>query len=107
MSIDHARSPEQGQARPALTLHLAGDLDISSLPTLNTQMSEAISTPPPDLVIVDLSGVTFMDCSSLGPLVLARARLGPRLRLQGATAPVIQLLKVTNLYEELVGPSPY
>jgi anti-anti-sigma factor len=107
VATDRALSPEQGQVRRALTLHLAGDLDISSLPTLNMQMSKAMSTPPPDLVIVDMSGVTFMDCTSLGPLVLARARLGPRLRLQGATVPVIRLLKVTKLYEELVGQSPY
>ena len=103
MVCEPTLSPELGSRGQPLTLRLAGDLDLESLPALTGQLREVIRIPPPAVVIVDLSGVTFIDCSSLGPLVAARTQLGPRLRLQGASPPVVRLLEVTNLYDSLVG----
>jgi hypothetical protein len=48
-------------------------------------------------VIVDLSGVTFMDCSGLGPLLEAEARLGGRLSLRRVPPMVTALLHLAGL----------
>ncbi len=106
MGTNPAFPPERAQEARPLTLHLAGDLDYASLPQLKKQLHQAIRIEPPGVVIVDMSGVTFIDCSSLGPLVAAHACLGSRLTLRAAAPPVARLLEVTDLYERLVGQSP-
>lgn len=75
---------------------LVGDLDMAALPELRTLLRRAIADPSRD-VVVDLSEVTFMDCSALGLLMSARARLGGRLWLRGIPPSVTWLLRVACL----------
>ena len=49
------------------------------------------------LLEVDLSGVTFMDCAGLSPLVTAHARLLDRIRLFAPSPPVTRLLDALDL----------
>ena len=49
------------------------------------------------LLEVDLSGVTFMDCAGLSPLVVAHARLLDRIRLFAPSPPVTRLLDALDL----------
>ena len=51
------------------------------------------------VVVVDLTQVTFMDCSALGLLMSARARLGSRLWLRGVPPSVAWLLQLTGLQD--------
>ena len=55
-------------------LELNGDLDVSSAPALQAALQELIDQGGQH-VIVDLSGVPFMDSSGLGVLVAAHRRI--------------------------------
>ncbi|MER7667206.1 STAS domain-containing protein [Kitasatospora sp. NPDC096128] len=92
------------------TLHTAaalvtacGDLDLCTAPELRRSLSAALRAYRE--VVLDLSGVEFMDCSGLGALVHAQNqadRLGARLILRGAGPRVLRLLKLTGLNRRLV-----
>jgi len=77
-------------------VHLAGDLDMAAIPDLR-QLLRRVTADPLREVVVDLSDVTFMDCSALGLLMDARARLGSRLWLRGVPPSVQWLLQLANL----------
>ncbi|WP_433332418.1 STAS domain-containing protein [Spirillospora sp. CA-294931] len=78
---------------------VTGDIDISTASALGAYLSAALTQDGKDLV-VDLSGVTFMDASGLAALLRAdhhATRTGGRLKL-AAPAPVItRLLTITGL----------
>lgn len=89
VSTDPIRPP------PATVLHASGEMDLVAAPGLKAQLrSQAQGSGD---VVVDLSAVTFMDCSALSPLLEARAWLGCRLWLQGPSPPVTRLLELTGL----------
>jgi anti-sigma B factor antagonist len=76
-----------------------GELDIRSAPDLRAWLTKVLDEGAHQLV-VDLSGVEFMDSSGLGVLVGAHkrlARIGGRLRVVGVSPPVARLLSVTGL----------
>jgi anti-anti-sigma factor len=75
---------------------LTGELDLLSVPSLRRRLREA---PGGSEVIVDLSGVTFMDCSTVTPLLEARQRFGPRLLLRRPSPAALRLLRLTGLLE--------
>jgi anti-anti-sigma factor len=75
---------------------LTGELDLLSVPSLRRRLQEA---PGGSEVIVDLSGVTFMDCSTVTPLLEARQRFGPRLLLRRPSPAALRLLQLTGLLE--------
>jgi len=56
----------------------AGDLDLAAVPRLEREMRDAIDRYRPETLIVDLSKVSFMDCSGIG--ILVRAQRGQRAR---------------------------
>ena len=76
-----------------------GDLDIAALPDLRGLLHPHLVDPSRDVVVVDLTHVTFMDCSALGILMGARARLGGRLWLRGVPPSVAWLLQLTGLQD--------
>ncbi len=81
---------------PTPVLHLTGDIDYAVCPELRRELDRR-SAEPPDQIVVDLSGVTFMDCSGLRPLLEVQARIGDRLRLENLPRPVSRLLQLTGL----------
>ena len=89
-------------------LRLAGEVDVATAPRLRDRLVQLITEGPPRLV-VDLSGLTFIDSMGLGALVsgLKRARaLGGDLRLAGPTDHVAKVLAITRLDQAfLVGDS--
>lgn len=89
-----------------VTVRLAGELDIATLPYLWGRLGDAVKMGIESDVVVDLSEVTFIDCSALGPLMAARRGLGGRLELRGASRPVTHLLELTGLTELLVTQDP-
>lgn len=90
----------------SVTVRLAGELDLEALPYLQARLHEAVGAGPGTEVVVDLSDVTFMDCSALGPLLVARGGLGGHMRLQGATRQVTRLFTVAGLSDLLSEEAP-
>ena len=54
-------------------IELAGEIDSSTVPMLERELSERDATSPP-IVVVDLRNTTFMDSSGLRALASAHAR---------------------------------
>lgn len=73
-------------------------LDASVAPGLKEQVS-AVLPGAPTRVVIDLSGVSFVDSSGLGALVALLKRVGPTgsLVLAGVQPPVAKLLALTRL----------
>ncbi|MFJ9846678.1 STAS domain-containing protein [Kitasatospora sp. NPDC101155] len=79
-----------------------GEIDIITAPRLRHWLAAAFEVHR--AVVLELSEVTFMDCSGLGVLVQARNQADQcdgRLVLQGAARPVARLLKLTGLHRRL------
>jgi anti-sigma B factor antagonist len=86
--------------RASALVAVRGDLDVATAPTLRTALAEASSAT--HALVVDVSGVTFMDASALGVLIGAargaRDR-GHKVVLRGPSANTLRLLQVTGLLE--------
>ncbi|MCC2335534.1 STAS domain-containing protein [Cellulomonas sp. zg-Y766] len=80
-------------------VHVAGEIDVSSAVRLRERLSLLIAEQHTDLV-VDLTGVTFMDSTGLGLLVgtLKRVRIaGGRLVLVVASERLLKVFRITGL----------
>ncbi|GAA2276158.1 MULTISPECIES: STAS domain-containing protein [Kitasatospora] len=85
-----------------LVVRVGGEIDVATAPRLRQRLAAALEAHRE--VVLDLSEVTFMDCSGLGVLVQARNqadRCGRRLVLHGVGHPVARLLKLTGLTRRL------
>ena len=87
-------------SRPAFTIaRLEGELDIATTPALRERLLSVFS-PGMRLLIIDLSGVSFCDVSTLAVLVGAQRRasgLGITVRLAAPRPQMAKLLRVTGL----------
>jgi anti-sigma B factor antagonist len=96
-------------AANALVVTLRGELDLNSAYTLNDELRR-LELDRPDLLVLDLRLLTFMDCAGLGRLVALRRRAerqGFRLVLVRGTKIVQRLLAVTALdvtFEQVAEP---
>jgi anti-anti-sigma factor len=85
------------------------DLDIATSPTLSAQLDDTRKAHPDAGIVVDLSAVTFMDCSGLRPLVRSRRDLGGNLMLRGLQPEVARLMDLVDLSRTFridAGPAP-
>jgi len=76
-----------------------GEFDMANSGELRGHLQDAMSQGT-GRVVLDLSLVTFLDCSSLGVLVEAREQLaacGGTLTLVGAPAPIEMIFQLTGL----------
>jgi anti-anti-sigma factor len=92
---------ELGEGRAAVRLH--GRLDLVSARDLRRCVDEAVDAGTPN-VVVDLSGVTFVDSSGLGALIggLKRTRqAGGELRIASPANQVRMVLELTKLVRVL------
>ena len=77
-----------------LVVEVAGELDLQAVPLLDTLGID------PCFVVLDLHGVTFMDCSGVRALLEARRRAvaaGGSLHLAAPSRHVVSLLRLTHL----------
>ena len=84
---------------PRVVLRLHGELDVSNRYALRRAL-HAIVEQDPQALEVDLSGLSFADCSILSVLVSAHRRLAERnheLIIAGARPIVRRLLAITGL----------
>jgi anti-sigma B factor antagonist len=78
------------------TLAISGEVDLASAPGLREEF-QRVDAPN---VVVDLSGVTFIDSTGLGVLVAALKRTreaGGRLTLRSPTRSTRKVLDITGL----------
>jgi anti-anti-sigma factor len=87
----------------AVHARLAGELDISTAPRLDDALMRVEADGPP-LLVIDLSGLDFMDSTGLRLLISADARAreaGRRLVLVQGNEMVQRVLRITRLDERL------
>ncbi|WP_329282190.1 STAS domain-containing protein [Streptomyces sp. NBC_01451] len=102
MSENHTRSPAPCTERVVggtTVVGLHGEIDLFAAPPLTARLDELTAGPRPDLVL-DLRGVSFIDCSGLGVLCRARNRVlarDGRLRLVTRSAGFLRILRHTGL----------
>ena len=78
---------------------VTGEVDIFTAPEFKSRINDAIEDGR-DLVIVDLSGATFIDSSSLGVLIGAHRRLkghGGALIVVCENEAIVKTFKITGL----------
>ena len=83
-----------------MVVEVAGELDLHSAPQLRAEVGRAIEQGGAPLLVVDLSGVTFLDSTGVGVLVgaLKRAReAGGALHFCGAQPRVRRVFEITGL----------
>lgn len=86
-------------ANGSVVITVAGELDLATRPELSDRVQNAIDMCP-GTVIIDLSGVTFIDACGLSALIAVRRHAREHdtpLLLAGAPPAVLKLLKLTNL----------
>jgi len=88
-------APSEALFRVLVDLH--GDVDLVSADRARDVLGRAISARRLGPVVVDLSGVTFMDCRGLSVLVWAHTVLRDRLILSNPSRAVTRLLDLTDL----------
>ncbi len=73
-------------------------VDASKAPIFKDEMAKCIESGP-NQVVLDLSGVDFIDSSGLGAIVSCLKRLGPAgsLAIAGATGGVSRLFALTRM----------
>jgi anti-sigma B factor antagonist len=91
---------ESGHSKVPI-VNARGEIDVSTSPELHDVLAGVISRRP-ELVIVNLSEVTFIDSTGLGVLVGTARDLrakGGELRLVATQPHIIKLLELTGLDE--------
>ncbi|WP_169734272.1 STAS domain-containing protein [Hamadaea tsunoensis] len=91
----------------ATVVALAGELDLGSRTRLQAALAEAIEAGRP--VVVDLSGLTFMDSTGIAVLTNARRAAGEAgvpLTVTEATGTVERILEMTGVRQFLSGEWP-
>src|SRR5262245_21333853 len=90
------------------TVRPVGDIASESTPSLRDAIQTAMTRPDIARVVLDLSGVTFLDSSALGVLVVARKSCRERGLAFGVRDPgpmVTMVLRITGLFDELIVPA--
>lgn len=78
-----------------------GEIDLATAPSLRERLEACIDRGP-EVVVVDLLGVTFMDSTALGVLVGALKRCrqaGGSMRIVVADPRVLKVFEITGLTE--------
>jgi anti-anti-sigma factor len=84
-------------------LVLTGEFDLAAIEHFETALAKLEATAP-KTIVVDLSGLAFMDSSGLRALVMANhraERAGRRLAIVPGPAPVRRVFEITQLDREL------
>lgn len=88
------------RAGDVLTVYLSGEIDHHGAAQVRGDIDAQILSGAPSMVVLDLSGVGFMDSSGVG-LILGRFRLlqsvGGELSIRGVTGQTAKLLRVAGI----------
>ncbi|MDE6922173.1 MAG: STAS domain-containing protein [Oscillospiraceae bacterium] len=84
----------------ALTIALSGEIDHHGAREMMAQLDQAIAERLPARLVLDLSGVTFMDSSGIAVLLRSRRQLehtGGELRVTGIPAQARRVLDAAGI----------
>jgi anti-anti-sigma factor len=87
-------------------LHLGGELDLAARPQIDSIVGRRLADPAITKVVLDLTGVAFIDSSGVGTLIGCRNiadRLGKTLQAMGAQGRVAKVLELTGVGDLLRG----
>lgn len=83
-----------------LTAYLAGELDHHTAVLMRNKIDSAVELNMPTMLILDFSGITFMDSSGIG-LIMGRYRnllkSGAKLHVSGVTPQIYKVMKLAGL----------
>lgn len=83
-----------------VTAYLSGELDHHTAKDMRESIDNAIEVNMPSLLVLDFSGVTFMDSSGIG-LVMGRYRnlqkTGASLHISGASQSIYKVMKLSGI----------
>ncbi len=111
VSVGHPGSTDPGSDPLRVVVWVRGEHDIATRAHLAATMAEAARLDDSDIV-VDLSGVTFMDASTIGAIVEAHNRLRSLSRSLSVRAPsglarrLLDVCLLVFLIEEDPAPAP-
>jgi anti-sigma B factor antagonist len=95
--VDITRDPvENGQ----VVLHVSGDMDADSAYRVPEEVAALFEQERPPEIVVDLSGVSFLDSVGLGMLVRAQEEAlanDAAFRLRAPSEPVSRVLSITAM----------
>lgn len=94
---------EPGSTPTETVLRLAGELDLIASSSLGEALDEALQAGP-QLLVLDLGGLTFMDSSGLRTVLRGRedsAEKGVAFRLRQVPSQVRRLFEITGMTTEL------
>lgn len=90
----------------AVTVSVAGEVDLSSSGAVERAIVEAVTGGQAARVVVDLTGVTFMDSSGISALLKGRRFADAhhvKFQVTGAQGTARQVLELTGVWEHLSG----
>ncbi|MBR2448372.1 MAG: anti-sigma factor antagonist [Clostridia bacterium] len=83
-----------------VTAYLSGELDHHTAKDMRESIDNAIELNMPSLLVLDFSGITFMDSSGIG-LVMGRYRnlqkTGASLHISGASQSIYKVMKLAGI----------
>ncbi len=83
-----------------VTAYLSGEIDHHTAKDMREAVDNAVELNMPSLLVLDFSGVTFMDSSGIG-LVMGRYRnlqkTGASLHITGAASNIYKVLKLAGI----------
>lgn len=83
-------------------LRLEGEVDLARQPSMVADIASRLRQDP--RLIIDVTAVTFIDCTGLGTLLAAQTHaheVGGHLALVGPCAPLSRILELTSLGDVL------
>lgn len=87
-------------AQQSITALLTGEIDHHMAAGLRTEIDTAVLAAPPELLILDFGGVTFMDSSGIG-LIMGRYKLmqeqGGSLYVRNVPAVLKKVMRISGL----------
>ncbi len=98
--------PCAARTRPVVRTRLVGELDLVSAARVAAHLAQVVHRG--SRVLVDLSGVGFMDCAGLAPLVQADRKAlsgGGWVRVHRVPAGPLRVLRLTGTAWLLAGPA--
>jgi anti-sigma B factor antagonist len=99
VAIDHSRADDG-----VITVHVAGDLDPATAPRLQQELEAAVFTGAPTELILDFSGVLFMDSAGVRTILSLHKTMrdaGGVLAICSVPPTPRRVLEITSLTDHL------